>query len=164
MSTRRRISTDRAGFTLVEVLVVMGIIAVLSGIAISLLSHGHADGVAQEAANRIVGDLEYVRAEAIANHAERYVVFDEATERYAAYSTGGLLRHPISRKEFLVDLSALYAGTQVDLDSIDFGGGDTLRFDADGMPTLAGEVVVNAAGNRLVVSVETLTGRINIAP
>ena len=158
MSTSRRVSTDCAGITLIEVLVVMGIIAVLSGIAISLLS----GGLAREAANRIVGDLEYVRAEAIASHAQRYVVFDGAAEQYAAHSAGGLLRHPVSRKEFLVDLSTLYAGVGVDLDSINFGGGDTLRFDADGMPTLAGEVVVNAAGNRLVVSVETTTGRINI--
>ena len=162
MSTSRRVSTDCAGITLIEVLVVMGIIAVLSGIAISLLSGGHSGGVAREAANRIVGDLEYVRAEAIASHAQRYVVFDGAAEQYAAHSAGGLLRHPVTRKEFLVDLSTLYAGVGVDLDSINFGGGDTLRFDADGMPTLAGEVVVNAAGNRLVVSVETTTGRINI--
>ena len=45
------------GVTLVELLIVLAVIAVLSGAAISLLANAHSQSAIEEAANRIAADI-----------------------------------------------------------------------------------------------------------
>jgi prepilin-type N-terminal cleavage/methylation domain-containing protein len=160
----RRSRSAGAGLSLVELLIVMVILAVLAGIAISTLSSGRAQTAAGEAAQRVAADLAFAQADALAHHAARIVTFDAAAERYGVYDEAGLLRDPISHLPYQVDLATLFPGANVDLASAAFGGDVSLRFDASGAPVAGGEVTLNAAGDGYKVCVADLTGRITIVP
>jgi prepilin-type N-terminal cleavage/methylation domain-containing protein len=146
------------GLTLVELLLVLIVIAVLSGAAISLLSSGQKQIAAQEAAERLMTDLEYAQSDAIANRSERCVVFDENTESYGVYAGATLLWHPVSKRPFVVDLDDAFPGAALDLDSPDFGGSDTLRYDGHGVPAAGGQVRVVGPGAGWTIRVAAGTG------
>ncbi len=158
-----RLASDRHGVTLVELLIVLVVIAVFSGTAISLLSSGHGDMVADEAVKRLVTDLEFAQSSAIAHRAERRVVFDENGESYGVYEGATLLWHPVSKRPFRVDLGEIYRGGALDLDAPDFGGSDTLRFNAQGVPVTGGTVWIKGPGGGWSIQVASGTGHITVA-
>jgi prepilin-type N-terminal cleavage/methylation domain-containing protein len=149
-----------AGVTLAELLVVMAVIAVLSGAAISLLSGGQAQTAAAEAAARVAADIAFAQSDAIARRAPRTLVFDEPHDSYVLNHDGATLVHPVTKRPYAVDLAGLFQGGRVDLRDVDFGGVDSLRFDAQGAPNAGGSLCVQAGGERLAVSVAAVTGRI----
>lgn len=151
-----------AGVTLIELLVAMAVIAVLAGTAISLLSSGHAQTAAEEAAGRVAADVAFAQADAIARHAPRTLTFDEKHERYALEHEGTLLLHPVSRQPYEVDLAAAFRGAGVDLSRPDFGGDTCLVFDGEGVPSSGGEVWLAAGGRIFAVTVSGVTGRVTI--
>lgn len=150
------------GVTLIELLVVTVMIAVLSGAAISLLTAGHRDTAAQEAARRVAADIAYAQADAIAHRATRQVVFDPATEKYTVTDGGSAITHPLTKVEFVVSLVRVFHGSGIDLESADFGGTQTLTFGSDGTPSPGGTVTVSAGGHSYAVDVADGTGRITI--
>ncbi len=157
----RRIAPDQTGshgLTLVELLLVLIVIAVLSGTAITLLSSGQKQLAAQEAVQRLMTDLEYAQSEAIANRSERCVVFDENTECYSLCAGATVLRHPVSKRLFVVDLDELFPSAGLDLVSPDFAGSDTLRFDGWGVPVAGGQVQIGAPGAGCTIRVAAGTG------
>jgi prepilin-type N-terminal cleavage/methylation domain-containing protein len=151
------------GLTLVELLLVLIVIAVLSGAAISLLSSGQKQVAADEAVQRLMTDLEYAQSDAIASRSERRVVFDENAESYGVYAGATLLWHPVSKRPFVVDLDDVFPGAGLDLDSPDFGGSDTLRFDSHGVPIAAGQVRVRGPGASWTIHVVAGTGCITLS-
>ncbi len=151
------------GLTLVELLLVLIVIAVLASAAISLLSSGQKQLAVEEAAQRLVTDLSYAQAEATAHRSERRVVFDENAESYSVYAGATLLWHPVSKRPFTVDLDSYFPGAGLDLDTADFGGSDTLRFDAHGVPVAGGQIVLTGPGARWTVRVAAETGCVTAA-
>ncbi len=149
-----------AGVTLAELLVVMAVIAVLSGAAISLLSGGQAQTAAEEAAARVTADIAFAQSDAIAHRAPRTLVFDEQRDSYVLNANGATLVHPVSKRPYAVDLALLFQGTRVDLRDVDFAGVDSLRFDAQGVPAAGGSLCIQAGGQRLAISVAAVTGRV----
>ncbi len=147
--------------TLVELLVMVTVIAVLAGAAISLLANGQGQIGVEEAAHRMAADLAFAQADAIANQADRRVVFDVAAERYHVMVGSTSLTHPVSKKPFDVDLAALYQGAGVDLAATTFSG-DTLRFDARGKPNAGGSIDLTADGARWRIAVGASTGRVTL--
>lgn len=148
--------------TLVELLIVVAVIAVLSGAAISLLTTGHSQIAAEDAARRVAADLAFAQADAIAKRSERLVIFDAATDAYGIYSGGAPLTHPVSKKPFLVDFGDLFHGVEVDLRVPGFGGSDTLRFDVEGIPACGGTVGLQAGGSDWEVTVADVTGHVSV--
>jgi prepilin-type N-terminal cleavage/methylation domain-containing protein len=149
-----------AGVTLAELLVVMAVIAVLSGAAISLLSGGQAQTATEEAAARVAADIVFAQSDAIAHRAPRTLVFDEQRDSYVLNTDGATLVHPVTKRPYAVDLAALFRGTHVDLHDVDFAGADSLRFNAQGVPAAGGSLRVQAGGHQLAVSVAAVTGRV----
>jgi Tfp pilus assembly protein FimT len=151
-----------AGVTLAELLVVTAVIAVLAGTAISLLSGGHTQTAAEEAAHRVAADIAFAQADAIAQRMPRTLIFDAGNDTYQLCQNGTLLVHPVSKKSYAVDVGNLFSGTHVDLRDPDFGGTDSLRFGADGAPLCGGSVAVETTGHRIRISVSATTGRIDV--
>jgi len=151
------------GVTLVELLIVVALFALLAGAAISLLSGGHRDTATEEAARQVAADIAYAQADALAHRAVRLVVFDEDADSYGLYSgQAALLTHPISKRPYQTGLAGLFAGAAVDLGTVDFGGSDTLRFDAAGVPAAGGTIEIHAAGGSWTVSVAGGSGRVTL--
>jgi general secretion pathway protein H len=146
------------GLTLVELLLVLIVVAVLAGAAITLLSSGQKQLAAEEAVQRLVTDLDYARADATANRSERCVVFDENAESYSVHAGATLLWHPVSKRPFVVDLDGYFPGAGLELDAADFGGSDTLRFDAHGVPAAGGQVLLRGPGILWTIQVAAGTG------
>lgn len=156
--------SDRvAGLTLVELLLVLIVIAVLAGAAISLLSSGQKQIAAEEAVQRLATDLDYARSDAAAHRSERCVVFDENAESYSVYAGAALLWHPVSKRPFVVDLEGHFPGAGLELDAADFGGSDTLRFDAHGVPADGGQVLLRGPGILWTIRVAAGTGCVTVS-
>ncbi len=153
-------SSPTDGVTLIEIMVVMVIGAILVGGAVALLSTGYADRAAEEAASRIATDIAFAQAEAISHRSERLIVFDTVNNAYAIFAAGDTLLHPVTRAPLVVDLSALYQGSGLTLESASYGGSDTLRFDRDGIPASGGQLALQGAESRWLVTVADATGRI----
>jgi len=151
-----------AGLTLVELLIVLAILGVLAGAAVTSLSGGRSQTASREAAQRIAADIAFAQAEAIARHAVRIVTFDAAAEQYQLESEAGVVTDPVSHLSFVVRLPTLFPGAGVDLASPSFGGASYVRFEASGAPLAGGEVRLYAGGEGWRVCVADLTGRITI--
>ncbi len=143
-----------AGTTLVELLVVVLVIAVLSGTAISLLSGSQSQMAAEEAIKKVAVDISYVRSDAMANGEPRYMVFGISGDSYRAYDeTNTLLVHPQKKSDYTVSLAKLHSGSGLDMTYADFGGSDTLFLGANGVPAAGGRVSINAANITWTVTV-----------
>ena len=157
---RNKYRSNCSGTTLVELLIIVVIIAVLAGTAISILSGSQKQRAAEEAATLLAADICYARAEAIAHHEVRYVLFRTDLESYGIADQVGLVIHPLSKHNYQVDLDTRFAGTEIDLLTADFGGSDSLFFNAKGVPVSEGSVEINAGNSTWTVYVES-TGHVS---
>jgi len=152
------IRTSR-GFTLLEVLVVIALIAFLSVLAAPNLINWHHKARLRGAAENLKGDLEVARLRAIQESgtvsvvfsADRYRLFVDNNQDWTPDSPGSLLRDRV-----------LPPGVNIDLDKTSFGSmNDKTRFFARGT-TLNGSVILaNRNGDQKKITVSEL-GRIII--
>src|SRR6266404_1941594 len=104
---------EARGFTLLEVLVVLGIIAVLSGIAVWSARAWAPDLQLNSAARQVVLDLRLARSRAITDHQNHRLVFAPATDSYRRqHRVGGVYEDEGANVSLpwgvdLVDCSAL---------------------------------------------------------
>jgi len=139
-----------AGFTLIEILVVMGILAVVLGV---MIGRGPARSRGLElraAAGALVQSLRAARAQAIAGDQNVAVTIDPVRHVFAA--DGG----PVHRVDASIGMAV--PGTSLP------GPGTSrkIRFSADGSST-GGVVVLGSGKRRLDVSVQWLTGQVSVA-
>lgn len=134
----RRVGAS-TGFSLLEVVLVLTIVAIVAVMAVPRYSASQGRYRADLAARRIVADLAMAQARAKALSASQTVTFD-AANRYTIVGMADL-DHPAAT--YQVDLSAVpYQGAIV---SAIFGPGSTLVFNGYGVPSSGGTVVVQAA-------------------
>jgi prepilin-type N-terminal cleavage/methylation domain-containing protein len=99
METRKNVQKT-AGFTLVELLVTIGIALILMGIAVPRFYAALPGIRLASAARQVVTDLQLARMTAISQRVNQAVAFDTAT---ATYTFGGNIRN----------LNQLYPGTTI---------------------------------------------------
>lgn len=132
----------RSGFTLIEILVVLVIAAIGTGIAVSSFGLFQARASARGAAQTFSRDLAQARAWARRSNEPVTVNFDE---------TAGALRYTVvgSAGDTIAD-RRFGAGGEIRLDSIQLGmEGDTLRFGASGIADLSTASPVAPTANAL---------------
>ncbi len=139
------------GFTLVELLVVMGIIALVLALAAPMVSRGLPGASIKTAASDVAQGLRRAQSEAIVNNAEVVFRLDVDGRRFAVGDGAKALALP---KE--IELSLVVGDSEVVDDSI--GG---IRFFPDGSST-GGRVRLAIADRVYRVSVDWLTGRVRV--
>jgi prepilin-type N-terminal cleavage/methylation domain-containing protein len=157
----------RRGYTLIEVLIVVTIIGIASGIVVPHMMRSGSIGV-QAAARMIIGDILVAQNDAIAKQSPRQVIFEPVENRYRIVDGAGnpveaSWRGGSSTGGYAVDLDddGRFDGARIV--SADFGGGSsTLAFDAMGGPASGGEVIIEFEAQRFRVAVAQFTGRVTV--
>lgn len=142
--------TPHRGFTLVELLVVIVIMALLLGLVATSLSRSISGAESRVAARRIVAALRYTRTQAILQHAEQVFSVDLENSRYTAPG-----REPVELPEGM-DILLTTARSEVTSESV--GG---IRFFPDGGST-GGRVDLVVNGREYVINVAWLTGEASL--
>lgn len=134
------------GFTLVEVIVVMVIIALTLGLVATSLSRSISGAEAREAGRKMVAALRYTRTQAILSKSEQVFTVDLDAKAYEAPG-----RERVVLPEG-VELQLTTAASEVVRDQV-----GAIRFFPDGGST-GGRVDLNVNGRDYVVHVAWLTG------
>jgi general secretion pathway protein H len=136
--------TGDSGFTLVELLVVLAVIALLIVAAPTLVSAARPGLEGKAAARALAQDLNAARQAAIFSGDESQVTFDPGTGSYVA--PGGK-RHAVPR-----DFSLAFQPG---------GLSNRIRFFPDGSST-GGTIVLGAGGHQHRVTAHWLSGRVSV--
>lgn len=139
-----------AGYTLLELLVVLAIVSLLIVAAPSLMSGGKGRVDARAAAYSVANDLRAARSQAIAADGEVAVVFDLAENVYGAGE--GAPMHKLA------------PGLTLEFQALDDRGDGTsprIRFFPDGSAS-GGEVRVATQDRAYRITVQTLSGRVSV--
>ncbi|MFC1738952.1 GspH/FimT family protein, partial [Planctomycetota bacterium] len=110
-----------SGFTLIEVLVVVVILAIAAMMAIPMMSSAGSMQV-RSAASMIAADLEYAKSMAISRGQKFSVVFDSVQESYHIENEDGdVISHPVKKGfDYVVDFQNDSRLDRVEIDTVDF--------------------------------------------
>ena len=142
----------QAGFTLVELLVVMVIIALALGLVATSLSRSITAAESREAARKIAASLRYTRTRAILDKRETVFLVDTEARTYQAPG-----KEPVTLPE---GVDILLTTARSELTSETAGG---IRFFPDGGST-GGHIELFVRGREYRVDVAWLTGDATLAP
>ncbi len=159
------------GFTLVEVILVVVILAIAAMMAIPFATSGTATQL-KGAATIIASDLEYAKSMAISRGKQYSVVFDTGTESYQIKDNNDVvINHPIKKGfPYTVNFASDSRLSSVDISIVSFDGTDSIGFDYLGSPwngsasqLNSGIITLSAGGSTMYVNVEPVTGYITIS-
>jgi general secretion pathway protein H len=139
-----------AGLTLIEILIVLGIIAIVTSIAIPVIN-GVSNAEMRSAARQLASGLRLARSEAVAERRETFLVIDLAGRRFKVDHDGREYKLPRN-----VELKLFTA--QKDLVDDKVG---SIRFYPDGGSN-GGRITLGAGDRKYEVDVDWLTGRVAI--
>ncbi len=172
-----------AGFTLVEVLVIIFILGIVTALAIPTLQSGLAESKLAGASSEITVALEYAQLVAMTSGGQTRVTIDAASdtilvERFEISGdimgaateiaendiesgTFATVAHPASRgKDYDIVFADEARFDGVDIASANFGGGQDVTFDAMGVPSNGGTVTLSLGGNQVSLTVDALSGKV----
>lgn len=147
-------------FSLVELLIIILLLSITSAIVIPYAA-GVVESQSQAAARIIATDLEYARMQAIASCKDVTVIFNRSEKTYSLSYQSGLLIHPITKKDYIVNLSAEHSLDEVRITSTFLS--DTVKFDPTGAAIPDGKVTLQAGNEQYYVEVEGSTGNILVS-
>jgi type IV fimbrial biogenesis protein FimT len=145
----------RRGFTLVELVMVMMLMAILAAVAMPRYRTALAHHRVVTAAGRVAADLRTIRGYARKASVAQPVQFVVATDSYTATEMPDMNGRAI---DYAVNLAADYGA---DITSALFGSGSTVTFDIHGRPSAAGSIVIQAGTETRTVQLDG-TGTVSI--
>ena len=135
------------GFTLIELVIVMTLLAIIGGIALPRYTASLAHHRAEAAARRIAADLAYVRQQARFTSSSKTIAFDLATHQYSGSITAVALGDDPYKAALL---------------SVDFGGDAEIVFDGYGNPDSGGTVLIQAGLRQKTITLDGDSGRVTV--
>jgi type II secretion system protein H len=165
---------ERQGFTLIELVMVMGIIAIMATVAFVSIRSQTAQNL-RAAAERMAGDLRYTRNLALVAAGWRGVSFSVSpVNTYQVYSTDGSTDTVLadlvdSSKDFAPDVADDYTG--ITISQVNIGGGSRVEFSPLGVPWTdkngsalgsAGTITLAGGGATLSVSIAPGSGKVTV--
>lgn len=168
--SKRRFGLSGGGFTLVELIIVMVILAITAMVAIPMITSGAGFQI-RAVANMIAADIEYAKQMAI-THGNKYsVVFNKDNDTYKIVDqNGSVIDHPVRTGfDYSVDLTTDSRTDEVDIVDVDFDSTSIVKFDYLGSPyngsdhsLSAGNITLQAGDEEIIVKIESVTGYISI--
>ncbi len=165
--------TSRRGFTLVEVIIVVVILAISAMIAVPMMSSAGSVQI-RSAADALAADLEYAKSMAISHQQNYGIIFYPDNDKYKVVDqSNNEIPHPVKRGfPYTIDFRSDSRLNKVDMVSADFG--DTthqIKFNYLGSPfngsdadlNSAGTIVLQGGGSTITITVEPVTGFISIS-
>ena len=154
---------NRSGFTLMELMIAIAIIAILSTVAVPNMISWRNDAQFNDAVNTLAGDLAVAKKSAIRNNAavvttftnNGYIVFIDTGD-----GGGGAPNNALDNDETVVRNRTLTGGVSIDLGASTFPN-DFTEFIGTGRCTNEGAVAIVQGANQNSVGVNRL-GRISI--
>jgi type IV fimbrial biogenesis protein FimT len=135
----------KSGFTIMELMTTIAIIAVLAAIAIPNLISWRSGTKLQGAVENLRGDLQWAKLKAVQENGPVTLLFLNTGTSYEVFidrSNAGIR----DAGERLYRRRDLPAGVSIDLGGTDFNGNDYVSFNNRGFPDNAGLVVVDSSG------------------
>ena len=146
-----------AGFTIVELVIALTVIAVVAAIAVPRFGGAIGRYRADLAVRRIVADLNYARARAISRSTGQSVVFDASLHRYWLLG----MEDP-DRRDRTYGVELARPPYEANLVKLDLGEASTVRFDGYGVPARAGSIVLGVGGIRKEIRIDGASGAVTV--
>jgi prepilin-type N-terminal cleavage/methylation domain-containing protein len=159
-----RLPRMSGGFTLIEIIIVVVILAIAAMTAIPLMSSGGSVQI-RSASNLIAADLEYARSMAISRGQNFSVVFDKDTESYRIEDQySNVIPHPVKKGfNYIINFQNDSRLNKVDITNVNFNATERVQFDCLGSPDNGGTISLSANGPTATITVESVTGFISIS-
>jgi len=172
LDTRHEIPEPDSGFTLIEILIVIVILAIAAMTVVPMMSSAASMQI-RSAANMIAADLEYAKSMAISRGQYFSVVFIDAKSYQIQDQNGSVIPHPVQKgSDYIIDFRNDGRLNRVDIVDADFDAANAITFDYLGSPYSGTETpsplnsgVVKLQGGSITktITVEPVTGYISIA-
>ncbi len=147
------------GSTLVELTLAAMILAAISALGLVTFRSSLANRRVEMAAAKTAADIRLVQTAARADQRTRKIVFSTAADEYRADEVPDPQRPTRTLVVRLMD-----PPFRVDLESVDFGGTETLTFNGRGDPSVGGRIVLESGGQRRTLTVGSDIGAVEIQP
>ncbi len=145
------------GFTLIEVVIVLTILAIVSAIAVPRFTNAQARYRTDAAAARIMADLAFAQRQARFTSERRRIDFDLTLNKYALVRVNG------EESDTILDVVELADEPyQATIFSANFGGDSSIEFDGFGTPDSGGSVKVQVGTHQRTVSLAADSGKASL--
>ena len=159
--TRWSVGGIRSAFTLMELIIVFGLMVILAAVAVPMIT-GTNESQAIAATQTIATDLQYAQNKSISKQQPVTVTFDSLNNSYRLSNASGALIHPMNKNDYEVIFASSGSMTAVKVVSAKFGSGASVTFDVMGAPADGGAVRIQAGSKTVDINVADVTGLVTV--
>lgn len=144
---------ENKGFTLIEIIVTLTIIAVISAVCIPSISYMH-ELCLKSDANNLVADIRYTKTLTVINGYEHKITFDNNGYKIVNDTNAIIKSHSFSSSVIFEDNELSRGSSKVKY----------MSYNIDGTPQESGSIILaNTNGkNKIKISIVPITGRVKI--